>query len=111
MRYNSAETVRRIREARKEAGLSQEEMGRKLGLTDAGYGHYERERIQFTVEQIFLLARILGRSAGYFLGIDCGLTPDEDELLVAYRTARSKGLGSAALNTVKALSKAGTGEG
>lgn len=32
----------RVKEARKAAGLSQEDLGQKLGLVRSGYGHYER---------------------------------------------------------------------
>ena len=79
--------IERVRDARKEAGLSQEDIARQLGLTDGGYGHYERGRQSFTLEMLFQLGRILGRPVEYFLGLDTGLTDDEGRLLALYRAA------------------------
>lgn len=81
--------AKRVREARVNAGLSQEEVAGKLGLTDGGYGHYERGRQSFTLEMIFKLTEILCQSVEYFLGLDTGLTADEDRILALYREARA----------------------
>ena len=45
-----------------ESGLTQEAVADALGLSAVGYGHYERARQPFTVEQLFQLSRILGHS-------------------------------------------------
>lgn len=74
-----------MRSAREHAGLSQEEVARGLSLTAVGYGHYERGRTPFTIEQVFALSRILGRSVPWLLGIDNGLTDLEDEVLTLFR--------------------------
>jgi transcriptional regulator with XRE-family HTH domain len=64
--------------------LTQDEVARHLGLTRAGYGHYEREDQPFTVDQLFQLSRILGKPITWFLGIDTGLREDQEELLAIY---------------------------
>ena len=51
-------------------GECQSEMAVLLGLSKAGYGHYERGTNAFTVDQLFTLARILGRSVEHLLGLD-----------------------------------------
>ncbi len=76
--------IKRVIRARKLAGLTHKEVGEALGLSETGYGHYERERQAFTVDQLFLLARILNRPVTWFLGIDTGLREDQEELLAIY---------------------------
>jgi HTH-type transcriptional regulator / antitoxin HipB len=79
--------LRRVREARKAAGLTQEEMGDKLGMSRGGYGLLETGSRTITLEDLFNLSRILGRPVEYFLGLDTGLTEDEGQLLALYRGA------------------------
>jgi len=75
----------RVKQARLRAQLTQAAIGEHLGLSEVGYGHYDRARQPFSIDQLFKLSSILGRSVQHFLGIDNGLTPDEDELLARYR--------------------------
>jgi transcriptional regulator with XRE-family HTH domain len=82
--------ARRVKEARLAAGLSQEELGKKVGLTKVGYGEYERGRRLFDTEQLFHLSRILGRPVEYFLGLDTGLSEEEGQLLASYRAIDSE---------------------
>ena len=77
---------RRVVEARDLAGLSRKDVADRLGLEEGSYGHYERERYAFTVDQLFSLSRILGRSVAWLIGLDTGLTEQEDALLTAYRS-------------------------
>ena len=56
------------------------------------------------IEMLFKLAPILGRSVGYFLGLDTGLTDDEDALLEAYKSIENPGNRAIALNVVKGFS-------
>src|SRR5512142_816129 len=76
----------RVIRAREAAGLQKQELGQKLGLSGSGYSPYENFRYAFSVDQLFELSRILKRSVEYFLGIETGLTADEDELLATYRS-------------------------
>ena len=79
----------RVRQARErsEPRLSQEEVAVKLGLTKAGYGHYEREAQPFSVDQLFKLSTILRKPISWFLGISSELSEEEDELLHLWRNA------------------------
>jgi transcriptional regulator with XRE-family HTH domain len=81
------EIASRVRAAREglEPKLSQEELGAKLGLSKAGYGHYERGTQTFSVWHLYQLARVLGRPIEYFLGLPIESRPDEQTLLRAYR--------------------------
>ena len=56
-----------------------------MSLSKYGYGHYEREKQPFTVDQLFTLSRVLGRSVEWFLGLETELTDKEDRLLATFR--------------------------
>jgi transcriptional regulator with XRE-family HTH domain len=93
----------RVIQAREAAGLSKTDLAAKLGLSKQGYQAYERYQVHFTVAQIFTIARIVGRPVEYFLGLDTGLTPDEERALSYYRAAREEGRGEITLRTLAAL--------
>lgn len=79
---------RRLKEARQDAGLSQEEVAKKLGLgSHAAYGHYERGEADPDLTNFVKLSKILGKPVTWLLGIEDGhdLSPDEKELLETYR--------------------------
>lgn len=80
-----AQIIRRVRDARDALGLTQEQVGAALSLSKYGYGHYEREVQPFTVDQLFTLSRVLGRSVEWFLGLETGLSEREDHLLTIYK--------------------------
>ncbi len=94
----------KVIEAREKAGLNQAELADKLGLSRSGYNPYEKYESAFSVAMLFQLAPILGRSVGYFLGLDTGLTDDEDALLEAYKSIENPGNRAIALNVVKGFS-------
>jgi transcriptional regulator with XRE-family HTH domain len=94
----------RVIQAREAAGLSKIELGQKIGLSKQGYQAYERYQVAFTVAQIVTIARVVGRSVEYFMGLDTGLTPDEEQALSYYRAAREEGRGDITLRTLAALS-------
>ncbi len=105
--HNSKAIARRVKDARTRAGLSQRDIAKKLGLTEAGYGHYERDRQTFTVEQLFKISRILGRPVEWFLGLDSDLTADEGQLLALYRAAPSDAARAMVLRLVHSLVQEG----
>jgi transcriptional regulator with XRE-family HTH domain len=77
----------RLRQAREDVGLTQEDVARLLGLTDVGYGAYERGQRLIPVDCLVKLTGILDRSVNYFLDsppVD-GLSPEEEELVRLYR--------------------------
>jgi transcriptional regulator with XRE-family HTH domain len=79
----------RVIAARRAAGLSQEALGDALGLSKPGYGHYERGAVAFGVRHLFQLADVLHRSVAWFLGLETGLTEEEDHLLSIFREIES----------------------
>jgi transcriptional regulator with XRE-family HTH domain len=87
-KYDSAAIANRVRSAREAAGLSQEDVARQLALTPSGYGHYERNRQTFTVEQIFRLSTILEKRVEWLLGLDETLSMEEGALVTAFRKIR-----------------------
>ena len=64
-RYSQIGT--RIRQARQEAGLSQEELGRRLGISGVAVGHYERGTRSIGIHELERLAQILERPLTWFL--------------------------------------------
>lgn len=95
--------AQRVKDARQAAGLSQEALGERIGLTKVGYGDYERGHRLFDTEQLFQLARILGRPVEYFLGLDTGLTGREERVLMLFRLAEERGLGDVAIGVIHAV--------
>lgn len=98
---NERAIAERVRAARKQAGLSQGEVAAQLGLTDAGYGHYERGRQSFSVEMLTRLAHVLGRPLEHFLGLEMGLTREEEQLVAAFRELETEQQRTLALDMVR----------
>ena len=75
------ETCRRVRDRRRKAtpSLSQEDVAEALGLTKSGYGHYERCKQRFTVEQLFQLSQLLHVPVEELLGLPLPGEMSEDE--------------------------------
>ncbi len=92
---------KRVRTARKAAGLSQEEVAAQLNLTPAGYGHYERGRQPFSIEMLTRLARVLDRPLEHFLGLQMGLTLEEEQLVAAFRELETEQQRTLALDMVR----------
>ena len=59
-RTNFGARVKALREA---AGLTQEQVARQLGITQASYALWERRNVALTAEQLGKLAAVLGVSA------------------------------------------------
>ena len=57
----------RIQKAREEAGLSQEELATKLGLTQAALSYYELGKRRLYLANIEQIARELNKPLNYFL--------------------------------------------
>ncbi|HET7852807.1 MAG TPA: helix-turn-helix domain-containing protein [Methyloceanibacter sp.] len=57
---------RRLRSRRKELGVSQAEMARDLDISTKKLGEYEKGQDRMKARHIFLAARYLGVSVGYF---------------------------------------------
>ena len=59
----------RLRQARKEKGITQEEAGKALGILQTAYSRFERGVFQLNYEQLIILCRLFDCSADYLLGL------------------------------------------
>lgn len=59
----------RIKELRKKKKLSQEEMGRLLGLKQTTYAAYEIGKTKFTADIIIEICKLFNVSSDYILGL------------------------------------------
>lgn len=57
-----------IKDARKQASLSQAELGKRVGLDQSGISRMERGERPITVEMLKMLAKALGVSPSQLLG-------------------------------------------
>ncbi len=90
-----------IRELRKEIGMTQQELGEKLGLCYYNIGDWERGKCEPSAEMLVKLANIFGVSTDFLLGreesANAGrvstptLNAEEMELLRIYRNASRGG--------------------
>ena len=61
------EIGRKLQKAREEAGLSQEELARKLGCTQASLSNYELGKRRLYLADLQRIGQILGKPVTYFL--------------------------------------------
>lgn len=59
----------RIKECRKEKGLTQKQVSQAMGIVIQQYQTYESGRYELNYQQIILLCRILDVSADYLLAL------------------------------------------
>ena len=60
----------RIAQARKDQGLTQQELADQLGLAQQTFAHYEMGRVRFPASILPLLAQILSMAPEELLGLD-----------------------------------------
>ena len=65
----------RLKAARKKAGLTQAQIGKKLGVAQNTYSYWERGLINIDIENLKRIAELLGVSAAYLLGNDTPSSP------------------------------------
>jgi transcriptional regulator with XRE-family HTH domain len=95
----------RLRQAREDKGLTQGDVARQLGLTDVGYGAYERGQRLIPVDCLVKLTGILDRSINYFLDSpppNGGLSSEEEELTKLYRAITNAEVKASLLRQVRA---------
>lgn len=78
-------TAQRIREAREAANLTQVDLAEYLGITRDAVSKIENGRSALTLRHLEKLPEILNYPIEYFLNIDMGLSPQEEQLLATYR--------------------------
>lgn len=77
----------RIRMARKEAELTQSELGEKIGRTQGIINKMETGEIGATLENLYNLADVLSRPITFFLGLEVGdLDLEEAEVMDIWRS-------------------------
>lgn len=76
--------TQRVMAARERAKIDRQIVADALSLDANSYGHYERGRSAFTVEQLFVLSKVLSKPVAWFLGLESKLREDEQELLYLY---------------------------
>ena len=79
------EIGRRIRQAREAAGLTQEELGQRLGVSGVAVGHYERAARSVGIAELEAIARILNHPITWFLHLP---RPWAHTVDAAYETVR-----------------------
>ena len=77
---------RRIQEARKAAGLSQESLGERLGVSRQAVSKWEADAAVPELENLIAMSRIFGVTIGALLGVEpaadasaAGALPDEPQ--------------------------------
>lgn len=85
------EIGRRLKAARENERLTQEEIATALGIGRAAYANIETGRSLLTVEHLIKLPKILKQPVTYFLGIEIDMDEDEARLLAAFRALPKEG--------------------
>lgn len=65
---NYEEIGNRIRQAREEQGLSQGDLAAKLGFSRTAINYYENGKRRIAIDDLYILARALGKPLSFFLG-------------------------------------------
>lgn len=63
------EVGQRLKQARKDKGLTQEQAGKAIGKIFQNYSRYERGEFELNYAQIVTLCKLLDISADYLLGL------------------------------------------
>lgn len=69
----------RIRTARRQAGMTQRQLGRKIGVSGVSISDWERGVSQPTALSLWQLANVIGKSATYFLPVPSSALGCKDE--------------------------------
>ena len=92
----------RIREQRKKAGLTQEQLGAKLLMNKQTISEYENDHIDIKCSVIKEIARALGVSAGYLVEGEIEYSNIEgNEMLYIQKLLEDKGLLHIAIKQIK----------
>lgn len=81
----------RLKELRKQAGLTQVELAGKLGIVQSSYADWERGKKKPTQENLVKIAQILNVSVDYLVGNSEEKTDELDNIELLFRM-NSKGL-------------------
>lgn len=59
----------RLKEARKNAVITQKQLGEEMGMLQTAYSRFERGKFQFNYEQLSYIAKRLDVSIDYLIGV------------------------------------------
>lgn len=95
----------RIRECRKAAGMTQEELAEKLCCKKSLISQYENNRVDIKGSVILELAEVLGSTAGYLLNGErsCEMDPDKAEMLKLLEMVQNSVLKKMAVEQMRVL--------
>jgi transcriptional regulator with XRE-family HTH domain len=71
---------RKLQEAREEAGLSQGELAKKIGCTQASLSHYESGKRRLYLAELQRIGQIMGKPITYFLEDPEDKSPVQEDL-------------------------------
>lgn len=97
----------RLKKRREDKGLTQQQLGKLINVSDATINRYERDLREPGIETIKLLSRVLDCSTDYLLGLSDHTRPktlkETEEIELDFRIAASKedGYGQAPSNELK----------
>lgn len=97
------EIGQRVKAAREEMRMSQEEAARIVSIGRANFGHYERGRSPWTAAMLFALARVLNKPVEHFLGLSTDLIDEERDWLHLFRNVKNPVSRKRLMNAVKIL--------
>ena len=81
----------RLKQARQQLGYSQKKLGDALSVSQEAVSQYERGRITPSPEMVKKMAAVLGVSVGWLLEAEEAYSPEEIELINAYRRLDERG--------------------
>lgn len=67
---NIEKVLEKIKEARKEKGLSQENMAQELGISQSAYTNLEKNESKITVERLLRISTILDKPIYHFFDVN-----------------------------------------
>lgn len=83
----------RLKNLRKEKGLTQADLAKVLNTNQSQYGKYENGKTNFSIENAKILAGYFGVSVPYLLGLDDGFSIDERKKMTPFQSlVRDRGL-------------------
>jgi transcriptional regulator with XRE-family HTH domain len=95
--------VKRIKDARIEGGKTQKELADTLNKTSAAISDMEREKVQVSAGELYLIAKMLDRPIEYFFGEDFGGKDLQD--IIAVTRAQDNETRSSTMEVAKMMMK------
>jgi transcriptional regulator with XRE-family HTH domain len=77
--------TKRIREARKERGLTQQDIAVHLGRTAAAISDLERGKVQVSANDLYIIAKLLNKPIEFFFGEEYGGKDVQDLIAIIRR--------------------------